>query len=77
MDDRLRKILATVLELEEDAIDESISSLNIESWDSFKQMNIIIAIEEEYGFMFNEEESILSNSYASLLQIINNKKLAK
>lgn len=77
MDDRLRKILATVLELEEDAIEESISSLNIESWDSFKQMNIIIAIEEEYGFMFNEEESILSNSYASLLQIINNKKLAK
>ena len=77
MDDRLKKILATVLELEEDAIDESISSLNIESWDSFKQMNIIIAIEEEYGFMFNEEESILSNSYASLLQIINNKKLAK
>lgn len=74
MDDRLKKILAEILEIKEDQIDERITSDNIESWDSFKQMNIIIAIEEEFDLLFDEEESILSNSYTSLLKIIKKKK---
>lgn len=74
MDERLKKILATILEIDKDSIDEEISSENIDSWDSFKQMNIIIAIEEEFGLQFDEEESILSNSYASLLKIIQKTK---
>jgi acyl carrier protein len=74
MDDRLIKILAAILELDEERINEEISSENVDSWDSFKQMNIIIAVEEEFGIQFDEEESILSDSYASLLKIIHEKK---
>lgn len=74
MDERLKKILASILEIDEDSIDEEISSENFDAWDSFKQMNIIIAIEEEFGLQFDEDESILSNSYSSLLKIINKKK---
>jgi acyl carrier protein len=73
MEDKLKKLLAVLLEVEEDQIDEHATSETIEGWDSLKQMNIIVAVEEEFDIMFDEEESILSDSYQSLLDLIKRK----
>jgi acyl carrier protein len=73
MEDKLKKLLAVLLEVEEDQIDEHATAETIEGWDSLKQMNIIVAVEEEFDIMFDEEESILSDSYQSLLDLIRRK----
>lgn len=73
MENRLKKILASFLDLQNEMIDEIISAETIEGWDSLKQMNIIVAIEEEFDIQFDEEESILANSYVSLLKLIKDK----
>ena len=73
MENRLKKILASFLDLQNEMVDEKISAETIEGWDSLKQMNIIVAIEEEFDVQFDEEESILANSYVSLLKLIKDK----
>lgn len=75
MENRLKKTLASVLETDPENIDSTASSELIDGWDSLKQMNIIVALEEEFDIQFDEEESILSSSYASLYDLIR-KKLA-
>jgi acyl carrier protein len=73
MKDKLRTIIADILEVEPELIKEGSSADTMEGWDSFKQMNMIVAIEEEFGIEFDEEESILANSYDDLLRLISSK----
>ncbi len=73
MEDKLKTLLAALLGVDEELIEENSSQDTIEGWDSLKQMNIVVAIEEEFGIQLNEEESILSNSYESLLKLIKQK----
>ena len=73
MEDKLKKLLAVILYVDEQIINKDSSADTINGWDSLKQMNIIVAIEEEFNILINEEESILSNSYQSLLDLIKEK----
>ena len=70
MEDRLKQLLAVSLGVDPEIIDENASAETIDGWDSLKQMNIIVAVEEEFDIQFDEEESILSDSYQKLLQLI-------
>ena len=66
-------MLASLLGVDESLIDENASNETIDGWDSLKQMNIVVAIEEEFDIQFDEEESILSDSYKSLIELIKSK----
>jgi acyl carrier protein len=74
MENKLKRLLSVVLDVDEEMINEKASADNIEGWDSLKQMNIIVAIEEEFGILFDEDEAILSNSFSSLNELIKAKQ---
>jgi acyl carrier protein len=74
MEERLKKMLAVILEIGEDQIDQKTSDATVDGWDSLKQMNIIVSVEEEFDIQFDEEEAILSKSYQSLLDLIKSKR---
>jgi acyl carrier protein len=73
MEEKLKRLLSALLEIDEAGIDESTSAEMLERWDSLMQMNIIVAIEEEFEIEFSEEESILATSYESLLKLISSR----
>lgn len=73
IDDKLKKILTEFLELDDQEFNEMISADNVENWDSLKQMNIIVALEEEFEILFDEDEAIISNSYQDLKKLIESK----
>lgn len=73
MEEKLKKLLAVLLEVDEQNFDESSSAKTVNKWDSLMQMNIIVAIEEEFDIEFSEEESILADNYLSLLKLISGK----
>ena len=50
---RVSQIAADVLSTE---VDANSSPETVESWDSVQHLNLILAIEEEYGFQFSPEE---------------------
>ena len=63
LDDRLKNILSSVLEVEATKIDENSSSDNLPQWDSLHHMNLILALEEEFGITIPDEEVADLTSY--------------
>lgn len=63
---KLRRVLSAVLEVPEEAIDEDASPDSIESWDSLAHLNLILAVEEEFGVVVPDEEAADLTSYKLL-----------
>ena len=56
INDRIKNIMSIVFGVPETEINENSSIDNIESWDSLKHMNLIIALEEEFDITIPDEE---------------------
>jgi len=56
MDERIKEVMATVFDIKSEDIDENASPDSIENWDSLHYMNLVIALEEEFGVTFSEED---------------------
>ena len=68
--ERLQEIFRDVFDDEELEIREDMSAKDIEDWDSLAQINLIIAIEKEFGVKFNlEEVKKIKNIGEMLVQI--------
>lgn len=67
----VEEIVMTILEL--DSIDDSInvSMTGIESWDSLKQINIVLALEDEFKLSFSDEEILRMTSLQEILHVMN------
>lgn len=56
MKDRVFTVISQVLRVPLDQVHEDSSPETIESWDSLKHMNLILALEEEFGIHFSDEK---------------------
>lgn len=56
--DRLKKILAKVLEVKEIDINDNSSPDNIKSWDSFNGLMLVSELENEFKIRFSIDEVI-------------------
>jgi len=63
IEDRIKDIMSAVFEISTDEINGESSPDNIVLWDSLKHMNLVFALEEEFGISINEEEMINMKSY--------------
>lgn len=70
MQNKLKKIISVVLNIPIDTISMSSSPENIEKWDSLAQLNLIMAIEEEFGFKLSDDEVIKMTNFESIMKII-------
>ena len=51
----LRDILADILEISPEQVTPDLSMETVESWDSFRHLQAILAIEGEYGVQFDPQ----------------------
>lgn len=65
----LKQLMGVILEVSPETIDENSSMDNIKSWDSLKHMNLVLAIEEEFGVSVPDEEAANITSY-KLIRIV-------
>ncbi len=56
MEDRIKKVMAAVFAVPVAEISDNASLHEIEAWDSLRHINLILALEEEFGIHFEEEE---------------------
>jgi acyl carrier protein len=63
----LRDILADILEISPERVTPDLSMETVESWDSFRHLQAILAIEGEYGVQFDPQR-IPDLTSVSLLQ---------
>ena len=54
MENRIKKILGNILNIDVNSINDKSLSDNIENWDSLKHMNLLVALEEEFDVEFDD-----------------------
>jgi len=71
------QIFKRVCEIAGDALDAPVnadsSPLSVESWDSVRHLNLMLALEEEYGFQFLPEEMDEAKSIRDIATLVASK----
>ena len=67
---KLKEICSVIFEIDETRINEASSPENIESWDSMNHMNLILALEEEFGIKITDDDALDLLSFAELMAYI-------
>jgi acyl carrier protein len=56
MEQKIKNVMSAVFEIPVNRIKENSSPDTIESWDSLKHMNLVVALEEEFEIEFIDDE---------------------
>ncbi|ABB73591.1 acyl carrier protein [Nitrosospira multiformis ATCC 25196] len=73
IENRTRDVMAKVLQIAPQDISPDISRKNLPAWDSLKHMNLILALEEEFGIEFSDKEIADLNSLHLLVDALRTK----
>ena len=73
IEQRIRNVLASVFSIDVENIPDNCSYGSFEQWDSLSQMNLVVALEEEFGIHFSFEESSDMLNLAKIYNIVNSK----
>ena len=68
--EKLKTVVATVLNVDVSRIDANANSDTIESWDSLRHMNLVLALEDEFGVSLPDEDAANATSYALLVLVL-------
>jgi acyl carrier protein len=66
----IKELMSIILNVKVENIDESTSMDSIPSWDSSNQINIILALEEEFSISFDVSEFESMVSYFDIVQVV-------
>lgn len=69
-EDTLKDVMATVLGIAADSINDDTSMDTVEAWDSIKHMNLVLAIEEEFGISIPDEDAANITSYPLIRLVV-------
>ena len=56
MENRIMQVMASVFGVDISEINEHSSPETIKEWDSLKQMGLVLALEEEFGISFSNDQ---------------------
>jgi len=70
MEERLKKVFAESLGIEEDKITDDLKYNTIDEWDSVAHMTLVAAIEDEFDIMLDTDDIIDMSSFAKAKEII-------
>jgi len=73
MNQRLASVLADVFELRPDQVVPDLTKDNVGSWDSLKQMDLVLSLEREYGITLEFSDIIKMNSVANIIEVLTSK----
>jgi acyl carrier protein len=71
MENKVLEIVSNILQVDISSISLDTSMDNTTKWDSLKQMQIVIAIEEEFEVQISDDDLIEANSIHKLVSSIN------
>ena len=70
------KIVSDVLQADKNAITPDSSPENMTSWDSVQHLNLVLALEEEYGLQFLPEEMDQMKTVGEIAELVAAKRAA-
>jgi acyl carrier protein len=73
IEEKNKNVMSVVFEIPEDKINDDSSPDTIESGDSLKNMNLVVALEEKFNVEFEDEEIIEMTNYQLIKYYITKK----
>ena len=73
---RVIEIVAEVMAAPPNAIDESTSSATLEAWDSLRHMNLIVAIEDGFDIVLDEDAFARLDSVRAIVEELHRARAA-
>ena len=73
MTGRLAKVLAEVFTLHEDQITIELTKDDVGSWDSLRQMDLVMSVEREFGITLEVADIIRMDSVANIIAVLEDK----
>ena len=70
MELEIKDIIEKILKV---PVDENSNRQNIDVWDSFSHLDILVEIEKKYKIEFEPEEMAEINSFQDIIKIVNDK----
>jgi len=67
---RLKQVISAVLQVPVEAIGADTSRETIERWDSLQHMNLVLALEEEFGIYIPDEDATTINTYPLIMKVV-------
>jgi len=67
---QVRAIAADVFDVAEGQIDRDSSPESVEGWDSIQHLNLILALEERFGFQLSPEEMDAMRTIGQIAEIV-------
>lgn len=67
MENKVKQIMGQVFRVDPAGIDDKTVQTGIGTWDSLAHMNLIVALEEEFGVQFQDSEIVQMTSYPAIL----------
>lgn len=68
--ERLNNVFRDVFDDDSIKVNEKTTSSDIEDWDSLEHINLIVAVEQEFGIKFNMNEVISMTNVGDMVEII-------
>ena len=73
MDQTLAAILAVILGLKTDQISPVLHKDDVGGWDSLKQMDLVLSLEEKYDISLEIPDILKMDSVANIIDVLKNK----
>jgi acyl carrier protein len=71
LDEKIRELFATLLQVPLDGIDDQTSPASLERWDSLQHMILVAGFEEEFGVDVDPEEAVeMYRDFATFKRIL-------
>ena len=73
MENKIKKVMALVFEIDLLDINHESSPNSINNWDSLRHMNLIVALEEEFNIEFEDEEISKLMNFKQIFEVVSAK----
>jgi len=73
METKIKNVMSSIFDVELDQINDTTTQGDLEHWDSMGHMNLVVALEEEFGLVFDEEEIIEMMNFKLICLIVSEK----
>ena len=70
MNDRLAALLAEVFEMRKSDIHPALLREDVGTWDSLRQMDLVVSLEREYDLQFEIEDIVRMDSVDAIVKVL-------
>jgi acyl carrier protein len=70
VEERVKQVLADILDVKPTSIDESTAMDSVDTWDSLTHINLCLALEQEFQVAFEVKEIETMLSYPDVLEVL-------